>query len=141
MLPTHRLRAWHTLPPPHLRLFHPVHPTRFLAKHAWSHHKKASHSRAPPASQGQIRKVRDASTQVDALGVPEEHLGGHAFHTYRLTSADGSVRFSFQHNVVERGIYAEGTVDAVLFLAKKMREGSAQKVFSMVDVLREGALR
>ena len=28
-------------------------------------------------------KVRDASTQTERVGVPEEHLGGHAFHTYR----------------------------------------------------------
>jgi len=75
------------------------------------------------------------------MGVPEEFLDGHAFHTYSLTSPDGSVQFSFKHNVVERGIYAEGTVDAVLFLAKKMQEGSQQKVFNMIDVLREGALR
>lgn len=33
--------------------------------------------------QADIEKVRDRSTQVDRMGVPEEHLGGHAFHTYR----------------------------------------------------------
>lgn len=47
----------------------------------------------------------------------------------------------FKHNVVERTIYAEGTVDAVLFLAKKRAEGAAQKVYTMVDVLLEGSLR
>lgn len=31
-----------------------------------------------------------------------------------------SVSFEFQHNVCGRSIYAEGTVDAVLFLAKKV---------------------
>lgn len=51
------------------------------------------------------------------------------------------MHFEFKHNVVQRGIYAEGTVDAVLFLAKKIREGSSQRVFNMIDVLREGALR
>lgn len=30
------------------------------------------------------------------------------------------VSFEFQHNVCGRSIYAEGTVDAVLFLAKKV---------------------
>ena len=32
-------------------------------------------------------KVRDASTQTERIGVPEEHLGGHAFHTYRWAPA------------------------------------------------------
>jgi dihydrodipicolinate reductase len=32
-----------------------------------------------------------------------------------------SVSFEFQHNVCGRSIYAEGTVDAVLFLAKKVK--------------------
>jgi 4-hydroxy-tetrahydrodipicolinate reductase len=31
------------------------------------------------------------------------------------------VVFEFQHNVCGRSIYAQGTVDAVLFLAKKVR--------------------
>jgi len=90
------------------------------------------------------------------VGVPEEHLSGHAFHMYHLTSPDDTyglifsfsfiicfdifrlvtnylfflyyvslkhccrVSFEFQHNVCGRSIYAEGTVDAVLFLAKKV---------------------
>lgn len=91
--------------------------------------------------QSQIRKVRDRLTQVDKMGVPEDALDGHAFHTYTLTSADGSVEFVFKHNVTGRSIYAEGTVDAVLFLAKKMQEGGEQKVYSMIDVLRAGYLR
>lgn len=49
--------------------------------------------------------------------------------------------FEFQHNVRGRQIYAEGTVDAALFLAKKVQEGSKQKVFNMIDVLREGNMR
>lgn len=32
-----------------------------------------------------------------------------------------SATFEFQHNICGREIYAEGTVDAVLFLAKKVR--------------------
>ena len=111
------------------------------------------------------------------MGVPEDHLTGHAFHTYTLTSPDDSVQvtpaptcvgalsrtqllsptatpsppphphphptpqFQFKHNVVERSIYAEGTVDAVLFLAKKRAEGAEKKVYNMVDVLLEGHLR
>jgi 4-hydroxy-tetrahydrodipicolinate reductase len=33
--------------------------------------------------QAEIEKVRDPSVQVARMGVPESHLGGHAFHTYR----------------------------------------------------------
>jgi len=91
--------------------------------------------------QNQIRKVRDRVTQLEQMGVPEEALDGHAFHTYTLTSPDDTVEFVFKHNVQGRSMYAEGTVDAVLFLAQKMREGAAQKVYSMADVVASGRLR
>jgi len=55
------------------------------------------------------------------MKVPEDALLGHAFHTYQLVSPDGSVTFEFQHNVVGRTTYAEGTVDACLFLSKQVR--------------------
>ena len=54
------------------------------------------------------------------MKVPEDALLGHAFHTYQLVSPDGSVTFEFQHNVVGRTTYAEGTVDACLFLSKQV---------------------
>jgi 4-hydroxy-tetrahydrodipicolinate reductase len=95
----------------------------------------------PPLVQSDIVKVRDRVTQLEVMGVPEDALDGHAFHTYRLTSGDGSVRFVFKHNVVGRSIYADGTVDAVLFLARKMQERAPQHVYSMVDVLRAGSWR
>lgn len=34
-------------------------------------------------------KIRDVEGQK-AFGVPEEHLAGHAFHTYSLKSNDGT---------------------------------------------------
>lgn len=40
----------------------------------------------PGGAQGGIRKVRDAKTQVSVMGVPQAHLGGHAFHTYRYAA-------------------------------------------------------
>jgi 4-hydroxy-tetrahydrodipicolinate reductase len=90
-------------------------------------------------------RVRDAPTQVDVMGVPESALAGHAFHTYRLTSPDGTVAFEFQHNVVGRTIYAEGTVDAALFLAERVSASGGskdeQRLFDMVDVLGAGAMR
>lgn len=115
----------------------------------------------------QIVKVRDAAGQR-AMGVPEAHLGGHAFHTYRLTSPDGLVSFEFQvrgrptrggaralrraalrphshaapppaqHNVCGRSIYAQGTVDAVAFIAARARERAPKTLYNMVDVLAAG---
>ena len=89
--------------------------------------------------------VRDVPTQLapvpQGMGVPEEHLLGHAFHTYKLVSADGTVAFEFQHNVCGRSIYAEGTVDAALFLRDRAEAGAGEKtVYDMIDVLREGGM-
>lgn len=91
--------------------------------------------------QEQIRRVREPMEQMEEMHVPENALRGHAFHTYHLTSPDGSVSFEFQHNVCGRQIYAEGTVDAALFLAAKIAEKSDKRIFNMVDVLQAGAMR
>jgi 4-hydroxy-tetrahydrodipicolinate reductase len=91
--------------------------------------------------QNEIRKIRDPMTQLEAMGVPEKALSGHAFHTYELTSPDGTVQVVLKHNVVARGIYAEGTVDAVLFLQRKINQHTEQRIYNMVDVLKEGMLR
>eukprot|EP00245_Coleochaete_scutata_P012112 TRINITY_DN4653_c0_g1_i1.p1 TRINITY_DN4653_c0_g1~~TRINITY_DN4653_c0_g1_i1.p1 ORF type:complete len:264 (-),score=49.87 TRINITY_DN4653_c0_g1_i1:331-1122(-) len=88
-----------------------------------------------------IEKVRDAEQQVNRMGVPESYIGGHAFHTYQVISPDNTVAFEFQHNVCGRSIYAQGTVDAVLFLAKKVAEKQAKKIYNMIDVLKEGNMR
>jgi 4-hydroxy-tetrahydrodipicolinate reductase len=89
----------------------------------------------------QIELVREREQQLSAMHVPEAHLDGHAFHTYQLVSPDGSVSFEFQHNVCGRSVYAEGTVDACLFLAKQVQDGAQQKLYNMIDVLRAGAMR
>lgn len=47
------------------------------------------------------------------------------------------MEFQFRHNVVGRRVYAEGTVDAVLFLAKQSGD---KKIYNMIDVLRSGAM-
>ena len=68
-------------------------------------------------------------------------LLGHAYHTYRLTSPDNTVSFEFQHNVCGRSIYAEGTVDAALFLRNRVEAGAGEKtVYDMIDVLQEGGM-
>ncbi|GBU23555.1 4-hydroxy-tetrahydrodipicolinate reductase [Fibrobacteria bacterium R8-3-H12] len=82
-----------------------------------------------------IEMVRDEEKQISKMLVPSEHLNGHAFHTYSLDSADKSVHFEFRHNVCGREIYAEGTADAVEFLAKKIETGKAG-FYNMIDVLK-----
>ena len=86
-----------------------------------------------------IKMLRDDESSL-AFGVPKEAMNGHAFHTYTLTSADGTVQFQLQHNVSGRTVYAEGTADAVKFLASKVKSGMDGTVYSMIDVLQAGAL-
>ena len=95
-----------------------------------------------------IERVRDPAEQMAGGGashsgvspVPEAALGGHAFHTYALTSADGAVEFQVRHNVCGRSTYAEGAVDAAVFLAGQLRAGADKRVYDMVDVLRAGGI-
>ncbi|KAL3752868.1 hypothetical protein ACJRO7_000292 [Eucalyptus globulus] len=51
------------------------------------------------------------------------------------------VSFEFQHNVCGRSIYGEGTVGAVLILAKKIQQKADQHTHNMIDVLREVSMR
>jgi 4-hydroxy-tetrahydrodipicolinate reductase len=88
-----------------------------------------------PFTEGQIRMERDPQVQRTQWGVPEAHLGGHAWHTYSLVSADGTVRFEFTHNVNGREIYAHGTLDALVFLAARLAAGARGRMFTMIDVL------
>eukprot|EP00934_Nitzschia_sp_Nitz4_P005049 Nitzschia sp. Nitz4//scaffold48_size128905//96352//97347//NITZ4_003614-RA/size128905-processed-gene-0.96-mRNA-1//1//CDS//3329553024//5039//frame0 len=86
-----------------------------------------------------IEMIRDDEEAIK-FGVPKDAMKGHAFHTYTFTSPDGTVQFALQHNVAGRTIYAEGTADAVKFLAKKLKTETVGKVYSMINVLEEGAL-
>ncbi|WP_319525138.1 dihydrodipicolinate reductase [uncultured Desulfosarcina sp.] len=86
-------------------------------------------------SQKDIVMERDPAVQRDKWGIPEKYLSGHGWHTYRLTSADGTVAFEFQHNVNGRDIYAEGTFDAACFLNEKIGVGKTGRVYTMIDVL------
>lgn len=90
-------------------------------------------------SEANIDMIRDDEEAIK-FGVPDDALKGHAFHTYKLTSADETVQFALQHNVAGRTIYAEGTADAVKFLAKKLQSEDEGKVYTMINVLEEGAL-
>ena len=85
-----------------------------------------------------IEMIRDDDEAI-AFGVPADAIRGHAFHTYTLTSPDGSVEFQLKHNVAGRTVYAEGPADGVKFLAKKIQTENPQ-VYNMINVLEEGAL-
>ncbi len=89
-----------------------------------------------PFSEEEIQMERDPEKQKNQWQVPEAHLSGHAWHTYTLRSEDGTVLFSFTHNVNGREVYQKGTLDAVAFLAKKMADGAEARVYSMIDVLK-----
>lgn len=88
----------------------------------------------------EIKMVRDPEIQKNKMGIPEKYLTGHAWHTYSLASEDETVRFSFTHNVNGRQIYLDGTLDAALFLNQQIAAGSRGQVFSMIDILKAGAL-
>ncbi|KAG5189874.1 dihydrodipicolinate reductase [Tribonema minus] len=94
---------------------------------------------APFDVESEITMIRDAPGQK-AFGVPEEYLGGHAFHMYSLRSGDGTVEFQFRHNVCGRRMYAEGTADAVEFLARQMASNAQKRVYNMIDVLKMGGI-
>eukprot|EP00871_Galdieria_phlegrea_P000748 jgi/Galph1/1674/GphlegSOOS_G333.1 len=86
-----------------------------------------------------LQMIRNPKEQLENMKIPAEYLNGHAFHTYRLTSADKTVEIAFQHNVYGRRIYANGTIDAVLFLWRKIEQQAAQKLYNMMDILKENA--
>ncbi len=88
-------------------------------------------------TENDIEKERDPEIQKNVWGIPDAFLGGHGWHTYRLDSGDKTVRFEFTHNVNGRDIYAQGTLDALIYLSKKLAEGARGKVFTMIDVLKD----
>lgn len=83
-----------------------------------------------------IQMERDPQAQKTEWGIPEDHLEGHAWHTYTLTSPDGNALFRFQHNINGRDIYAPGTMDAVRYLTARLQDGNTGAVYSMIDVLK-----
>ncbi|PNW73325.1 hypothetical protein CHLRE_14g627850v5 [Chlamydomonas reinhardtii] len=94
-----------------------------------------------PFDVSQIELVREPKAQMEVMKVPADAINGHAYHTYQLVSGDGTVMFEFQHNVIGRTTYAEGTVDAALFLAGRIDANDDKTLYNMIDVLRAGAMR
>jgi 4-hydroxy-tetrahydrodipicolinate reductase len=93
-----------------------------------------------PFTEQDIVMERDPERQKSVWGVPPEYIKGHGWHTYTLVSEDKTVKFEFTHNINGRDIYARGTLDAILFLNKRIKEGVKGKVFSMIDVLQESGI-
>jgi 4-hydroxy-tetrahydrodipicolinate reductase len=89
-----------------------------------------------PFSEDQIIKIRNPEIQQTQLGIDEEYLTGHGWHTYTLVSEDRTVRFEFTHNINGREIYGRGTLDALLYLSEKVKAGVKGKMFTMIDVLK-----
>jgi 4-hydroxy-tetrahydrodipicolinate reductase len=88
-----------------------------------------------PFNVDQITKIRKVPDQLK-MGVPENALNGHGWHTYDLRSPDRSVLISFTHNVNGRDVYLAGTIDALEYLSQKIALGERGKVYSMMDVLK-----
>ena len=93
-----------------------------------------------PITYDDIEKVRTEAEQQSIMEVPAAFLDGHAYHTYRIEAKDQSNAFEFRHNVNGRRIYAEGTIDAVLFLDQQKQAQTQQTLFTMIDILKSGAM-
>jgi 4-hydroxy-tetrahydrodipicolinate reductase len=79
---------------------------------------------------------RDPEIQKSKWGIPDAYLTGHGWHTYSLVSEDKTVRFEFIHNVNGRDVYAKGTLEALVFLQRKIDQDAGGKVYTMIDVLK-----
>jgi len=88
-----------------------------------------------PFRENQIVMIRNPELQKE-IGVLDEYINGHGWHTYTLKSEDRNVLFRFTHNVNGRSVYVNGTLDAIRFLDKKVKAGEKGKVYSMIDVLK-----
>ena len=89
-------------------------------------------------SADKIIRMRDPDVQKTQWAIPREYLSGHGWHTYSLVSEDRTVKFEFTHNVNGREVYVQGTVDAIFYLSEKVQAGARGKMFTMIDVLRDG---
>jgi 4-hydroxy-tetrahydrodipicolinate reductase len=85
-----------------------------------------------PASN--LKQIRSRSDSMK-IGVSEEHLKSHAFHTYTVTSQDGNAAFKFEHNISGSTPIAEGAVDAVRFLVDRKAASDKKRIFDMNDML------
>ena len=77
----------------------------------------------------------DVARRTRHLRVPgATRRGGARTHACALTRTPRLL----QHNVCGRSIYAQGTVDAVAFIAARAAEAAPRTLYNMVDVLAGG---
>ncbi|WP_175777315.1 dihydrodipicolinate reductase C-terminal domain-containing protein [Burkholderia anthina] len=82
-----------------------------------------------------IRSVRDPAEQRDALQIPDDQLGRHAFHRIRIE--DGACSLQFESRVYGASPYADGVsriVDAV------RQHDLERRRYSIVEFIRNGWL-
>lgn len=80
-----------------------------------------------------IESIRDKTQQLE-MGVPEEALDCHAWHEYVLWKEEGRRINLYAHRFNDRSEYVKGTIEAIKFLDKRIKEGSKGKVYTMEDV-------
>lgn len=93
-----------------------------------------------PCLEKNIEMERDPGNQKE-LGIPDEFICGHGWHTYTFISEDETVKFEFTHNVNGRDVYARGTLDAIVFLDAMIKRGEKSEAYNMIDVLKAGGMR
>ncbi len=81
-----------------------------------------------------IISIRDKVVQEFVMGIKE--VNAHGYHWYKLYNKDGTVTLELATKVDGRHVYADGTLEAIRFLNKKIQEGSKGEVFTMIDVLK-----
>jgi 4-hydroxy-tetrahydrodipicolinate reductase len=88
-------------------------------------------------TENDIQKERNPEIQKTVWGIDDKYIDGHGWHTYTLDAENNSARFEITHNINGRDIYAEGTLDGVIYLNDKLAKKATGKVFSMIDVLKQ----
>ncbi|MBF0197761.1 MAG: dihydrodipicolinate reductase [Planctomycetes bacterium] len=86
-------------------------------------------------TESDLNMCRDPEEQKKKLGIPDEYIAGHAYHTYDIHSKDRTAHFSLGHNILGRSIYAEGTLFAVRFLQERLA-APVTRSYTMIDVLK-----
>jgi len=86
-----------------------------------------------------ISSIRDPEIQRD-MGVPDEHLAGHALHHYGAANADGTLSLVIEHNVLGREPYASGALVVLQRLARiaarhEVKSGTG-RCMSVVELLK-----
>ncbi|WP_321819808.1 MULTISPECIES: dihydrodipicolinate reductase [unclassified Burkholderia] len=82
-----------------------------------------------------IRSVRDPDEQRDALQIPDDQLGRHAFHRIRIE--DGACSLQFESRVYGASPYADG----VSRIVETVRQHELEpRRYSIVELIRNGWL-